>query len=72
MADLTDQQIAILCDVGEYDPLDLHGDKKRDFEWLLAEGYIKPDDDPTNVVRYKLAGKGERVLEARGAGLNES
>jgi hypothetical protein len=39
--DLTDSQIALLCSIGEYDHSESGGEKKRDLERLIAEGYVQ-------------------------------
>jgi hypothetical protein len=36
--DLTNAQIALLCDIGEHDLSKLTGDKRRDLERLLSPG----------------------------------
>jgi hypothetical protein len=68
---LTDSQIALLCDIGEYDLSKLTGDQKRDLERLIAEGYLKPaKGNPGSA--FKLTTKGMQFLGERGAGLNEA
>ena len=69
--ELTNSQIAVLCDIGEYDPLNLTGDKKSDLERLVSEGYVEPTaSHPGSAV--KLTAKGGVFLAMRGAGLNEA
>jgi hypothetical protein len=69
--DLTDAQIALLCEIGEFDPLKLTEDKKRDLEWLIAEGYAEPSDGPPDAA-IKLTAKALAFLGERGVGLNEA
>ena len=38
--DLTNSQIALLCDIGEFDHK-LTGDQKRDLERLISGDYVK-------------------------------
>ena len=61
----TDQQIAIMCDIGG--PGELHSDKKRDLDILIAHGFVARDEET-----YRLTAKGQQFLAERGAGLNES
>ena len=62
---LKDEDVAILCDIQQSIAFadDMHGLVQR----LIVEGYVVKDGDI-----YELAPKGEKVIEARGAGLNEA
>jgi hypothetical protein len=67
--ELRDDQIALLCDIGEFDPSKQAEDKKLDLEQLISRGYVEPTEgDPA----YKLTAKGTKFLGERGAGLNEA
>jgi hypothetical protein len=67
--DLTDDQIALLCDIGEFNPSKQTEDKRRDLDRLISEGYVGPTDGH---LAYKLTAKGVEFLGMRGAGLNEA
>jgi hypothetical protein len=67
--DLTNDQIALLCDIGEFDPLKQTENKKRNLERLISGGYVEPAG---NRPAYKLTAKGTQFLGKRGAGLNEA
>ena len=69
--DLTNSQIALLCDIGEYDPLQLTGDQKRDLELLLSAGYVTRTATHPGLA-FMLTAKGAEFLGERGAGLNEA
>jgi hypothetical protein len=69
--DLTNSQIALLCDIGEYDHAESASEKKRDLERLIAEGYVKPTADHPGSV-FELTAKAIALLGERGAGLNEA
>jgi hypothetical protein len=69
--ELTNSQIAVLCDIGEYDPLNLTTDKKSDLDRLVAEGYVEPTASHPGST-FKLKAKGGVFLAMRGAGLNEA
>jgi len=62
---LTDEQVAVLCDIGQSIAFadDLHGQVEK----LIVEGYVLKDGD-----LYELTPKGEKVLADRGAGLNDT
>jgi hypothetical protein len=64
---LTDAQIAVLCDVGQASSFDEK--KKREVVTLLAQGYLEKGD---KLSPLRLTKMGEKALENRGAGLNES
>ena len=69
--DLTNSQIALLCDIGECDLSELTGDQKNDLELLLSEGYVEPTESHPGS-NFKLTAKGGEFLGKRGAGLNEA
>ena len=69
--DLTNSQIALLCDIGEQALAELAGDRKRDLERLLSEGYVEPTQRHPGSA-FMLTVKGAEFLGARGAGLNEA
>lgn len=69
--ELTGDQIALLCDIGEYDLSSLTGENRRDVEYLISEGYAEPTQDhPASPLQ--LTAKGTAFLSDRGAGLNEA
>jgi hypothetical protein len=69
--ELSDTQIALLCDIEEHHLSKLTGDKKRDLEQLLLAGYAEPvRGDPGST--FKLTVKGSTFLSERGVGLNEA
>ena len=68
---LTNSQIALLCDIEEDDLLELSGDKKRDLELLLSAGYLEPSESHVGSA-FKLTAKGAEFICMRGAGLNEA
>ena len=69
--DLTNSQIALLCDIGEQALSELAGDRKRDLDRLLSEGYVEPTESHPGS-NFKLTAKGGEFLGKRGAGLNEA
>ncbi len=68
---LSSGQIALLCEVEARDSSKVMGDKRRDLDQLLSEGYISSDDSRPNT-RFRLTAKGLDFLGKRGAGINEA
>jgi hypothetical protein len=70
--DLTNSQIALLCDIGEFDLSNFTGDqKRRDLEQLISDGYVEPTESHPRSA-FMLTAKGIEFLGKRGAGLNEA
>jgi hypothetical protein len=69
--DLTNDQIAMLCELGEFHPPGDSDDRDPDLERLLAEGYAEPAGDEAKSP-FKLTAKGIDFLGKRGVGLNEA
>jgi hypothetical protein len=69
--DLTNSQIALLCDIGEFDLSNLTGDQKRDLERLISRDYVEPTESQPRSA-FALTAKGLEFLSKRGAGLNEA
>jgi predicted transcriptional regulator len=71
MADiLSDQEIAILCDVLEGGGANLNADKRRVLDQqLVAKGFVVAAGQESPV-KYKLTGKAQQLLAERGVGLS--
>ena len=69
--DLTVDQIALLCEIGESDLPKLTEDKKRDLEGLISRGYAEPTESHSGSA-FRLTAKALAFLGERGAGLNEA
>ena len=69
--DLTDDQIALLCGIGEHELLEVIGDKQRDLQRLLSGGYVEPKEGHSGSA-LQLTAKAIAFLGERGAGLNEA
>jgi hypothetical protein len=61
----TDQQIAVLCDLGQ--AAQFEPDKLRVVDDLIAQGLAERRGE-----LFKLTKRGERLLSERGVGINES
>lgn len=71
-AELSDEDVALLCDVGDSFPATLHADERRRLARLLAAGYVACADPDRAPEKYQLTAKAEKLLAERGAGLNEA
>jgi len=69
--DLTNAQVALLCDIVQSDLSKFIGDQKSDLERLIYEGYVEPTESHPGST-FKLTAKGVECLGKRGAGLNEA
>jgi predicted transcriptional regulator len=68
MADalVTDQEIAILCDVMEGWGANLNEDKRKVLDQLIAKGFVVSADQESPA-KYKLTSKAQQLLAERGA-----
>jgi CTP-dependent riboflavin kinase len=69
--DLTNSQIALLCDIGEFDLSKLTDDQNRDLNRLIAGDYVEATESRAGSA-LALTTKGLDFLSKRGAGLNEA
>jgi hypothetical protein len=71
MADvpISDQEIAILCDLLEGWGANLNADKKKVLDQLIAKGFVVPAEQESPA-KYKLTGKAQQLLAERGVGLS--
>lgn len=73
MSEISDEQIALLSDIGQRAPLSLTPEKRLSIEALLTAGFITPSDETdADIAPYELTAKAMRFLSERGAGLNEA
>jgi len=66
---ITDQEIAILCDVLEGRSTNLSAGKKSVLEQLIAKGFVTASDNDSPA-KYRLASKAQQLLAERGVGLS--
>lgn len=69
--ELTNDQIALLCDIGDLDLSKLPERRRGDLERLISEGYLEPSY-ARSASKLKLTAKGMEFLGVRGVGLNEA
>lgn len=73
MAEISDEQISILADIGQRVPLELDAEKRMLVEALITAGYVRPaGSGAPDHAPYELTQKAQRFLSERGAGLNEA
>jgi hypothetical protein len=71
MADtLSDQEIAILCDVLEGGGANLNADKRKVLDQQLVAKRFVVAAVQESPVKYKLTGKAQQLLAERGVGLS--
>lgn len=68
--ELTNDQIALLCDIVEHDMSKIN-DRRDDLNRLLSEGYLEPTEDISGTP-FQPTLKARTFLSERGAGLNEA
>ncbi|MGD0316200.1 MAG: hypothetical protein ABSB37_09660 [Xanthobacteraceae bacterium] len=66
---ITDQEVAILCDVLEGWGANLNADKRKVLDQLIAKGFVVSADQESPA-KYKLTGKAQQLLAERGVGLS--
>jgi hypothetical protein len=64
--DLTNSQIALLCNIGELHLPKLTGDQKRDLERLISGGYVGPTESQPRSALVLTAKGSDRCLRRRG------
>jgi predicted transcriptional regulator len=74
MTDLTisDTGIAVMCDIARASGLDLDADKQLVLDRLIGDGLVEVSAKPTAATKFAVTPKGQRLLDARGVGVNES
>ena len=72
MADeLTDAQIALLCEIGELKLSGFTPDQQRDLDRLVSGGFLEPAEAGSKS-SFTLTAKAMEFLSKRGVGLNEA
>jgi len=66
---ITDQEVAILCDVLEGWGANLNADKRKVLDQLIAKGFVVSADQESPA-KYKLTSKAQQLLAERGVGLS--
>lgn len=71
MADtlISDEEIAILCDVLEGGGANLNANKRKVLDQLIAKGFVVVAGQES-LVKYTLTGKAQQLLAERGVGLS--
>jgi hypothetical protein len=71
---ISDAGIAVMCDIARSAGADVAADKKAELDRLVASGFVEHRVDGSGVESpgYAVTRKGQRVLDARGVGVNES
>jgi hypothetical protein len=70
--DLSDSEIALLCDIGDAFPDTLTAEKRARLEQLIVRGFVEAAPAGKAPAQYQLTAKATKILTARGVGLNEA
>ena len=72
--EISDSGIAVMCDIARMSGLDLDADKQAVLDRLIADGLVEVSKPakPTEDTRFAVTPKGQRALDERGVGANES
>lgn len=72
--DLTDDDVALMCDIGEYSHDEAKPERRERVASLIARDYVtcSHQDMAALGAKFMLTGKGQDTLSARGASLNEA
>jgi predicted transcriptional regulator len=71
---ISDTGIAIMCDIARASGLDLDHEKQAVLHQLIEDGLVNQTSaaKPTESAKFAVTPKGQRVLDERGVGVNES
>lgn len=72
--EISDSGIAVMCDIARASGLDLDADKQAELDRLVADGLVEisAPAQPAEGAKFALTSKGQRLLDQRGVGANES
>jgi predicted transcriptional regulator len=71
---ISDTGIAVMCDIARASGLDLDDDKQAVLDRLIADGLVAKSSTakPAEAAKFEVTPKGQRMLDERGVGVNES
>ena len=72
--EISNTGIAVMCDIARASGLDLDDDKQAVLDRLIADGLVEVSQTakPTEGTKFAVTSKGQRLLDQRGVGVNES
>ena len=70
--EVSDSDIALLCDIGGSSSATSSAEKRARLESLIARGFVDAASADKAPAKYQLTGKAMKVLTDRGVGLNEA
>jgi len=73
-ASVSDTGIAVMCDIARASGLDLDADKQKVLDGLIADGLVEVSKaaKASEGTKFAVTPKGQRLLDERGVGANES
>ena len=71
---ISDTGIAVMCDIARMSGLDLDDNKRAVLDTLIADGLVEVSKHakPSEATKFAVTPKGQRLLDERGVGANES
>jgi hypothetical protein len=71
---ISDTGIAVMCDIARASGLDLNADKQAVLDRLIAGGLVEISKSakPNEGAKFAITRTGQRLLDDRGVGANES
>ncbi|MET0710251.1 MAG: hypothetical protein ABWY64_05345 [Tardiphaga sp.] len=71
---ISDTGIAVMCDIARASGLDLDDNKQAVLDGLIADGLVEVSKaaEPDEGTKFAITRKGQRLLDERGVGVNES
>jgi competence protein ComGC len=70
--EISDTGIAVMCDIARAAIFDPDANKQAVVDALIAQGLVVETGKSAPGAKYKVTGKGQRELDARGVGVNEA
>ena len=73
-ATITDTGIAVMCDIARASGLTLDKEKQAVLDQLIADGLVSRSSaaNSTEAAKFEVTPKGQKALDERGVGVNES
>jgi hypothetical protein len=70
--DISDAEIAVMCDIARVSGLDLDADKQAVLDGLIAKGMVEPTGGSGPGPKFAVTARAQRLLDKRGVGVNEA
>lgn len=68
----TANQISTVVEIAQSGGIDLTEAQKIELPQIIADGLVEPEAGPDRIEKYKVTARGQKLLDSRGVGANES